>query len=170
MTTPNDPQQPDYGSYQYPAGTPGPAQAQNPAYGSSPAYGSGPVSGSTWAMAEQPNRLAPWALGVGILALLTGLSLFFTLFAFIPGLIGLVLSILALVRGRSLSGPSRRTGMSVVGLVLSVIAILLSVALWVLGGMLVSEVGIGDCLTLTDPAAQQQCMEDAINEWSGTTN
>ncbi|RSZ61661.1 hypothetical protein EAH68_12230 [Corynebacterium hylobatis] len=165
MTNPNDPQQkPDFGAYEYPSGTPGPKPGQPPA------YGSGPVSGSTWAMAETPNRVAPWALGLGILALVMAVSLFLTAFAFIPGIIGLILAIIAIVRGRSLSGPSRRTGMSVTGLVMSIIAIVLSVGFWVLMGLLVSESGISDCATLTDPAAQQQCLEDALNEWSGGTN
>jgi hypothetical protein len=167
MTTPNDPQQPDFGAYQYPSGTPGPAPGQNPAYGSTPGYGSGPVSGSTWAMAEQPNRVAPWALGLGIVALVMGVSIVLTGFAFIVGIIGLILAVIAIVRGRSLSGPSRRIGMSVAGLVMSVIAILLSIGFWVLMGMLVNESGISDCVSLTDPAAQQQCVEDALNQWSG---
>lgn len=171
MTNPNDPQQqPDFGAYQYPSGNPEQAPGQQPAYGSTPGYGSGPVSGSTWAMAETPNRVAPWALGVGILALLVAVSLFLTWLAFIPGVIGLILGVIAIVRGRSLSGPSRRTGMSVAGLVMSIIAIILSVVFWVLMGMLVSETGIDSCVTLTDPAAQQQCLEDALNEWSGATN
>lgn len=170
MTTPNDPQQPDFGAYQYPSGTPGPAPGQNPAFGSTPGYGAGPVSGSTWAMAEKPNRLAPWALGLGILALLMGVSLFLTGFAFIVGIIGVVVAVIAIVRGRSLSGPARRTGMSVTGLVLSVIAVILSVVFWVLMGVLLNETGISNCVSLTDPAAQQQCIEDAVNEWAGTVN
>ncbi|MCS5479117.1 hypothetical protein NYP18_05565 [Corynebacterium sp. YIM 101645] len=170
MTNPNDPQQPNFGAYQYPSGNPEQASGQPPAYGSTPGYGSGPVSGSTWAMAETPNRVAPWALGVGILALLMGVSIVLTAFAFIPGIIGLILGVIAIVRGRSLSGPARRTGMSVAGLVMSIIGILLSVVFWVLMSMLVTESGIGDCVTLTDPGAQQQCIEDALNEWSGGAN
>lgn len=170
MTNPNEPQQPDFGAYQYPSGNPEQVPGQPPAYGSTPGYGSVPVSGSTWAMAETPNRVAPWALGVGILALLMGISIFLTGFALIPGIIGLILGVIAIVRGRSLSGPARRTGMSVAGLVMSIIAIIFSVIFWVLIGMLVSESGVGDCVSLTDPAAQQQCIEDALNEWSGTTN
>lgn len=171
MTTPNDPQQqPDYSAYEYPSGTPGPAPGQNPAFGSTPAYGSAPVPGSSWAMAEKPNSLAPWALGVGILALLMGISIFLSGFAFLAGIVGVILAAIAIARGRKLSGPSRRMGMSVTGLVMSIIAIVVSVVFWVLIAMLVSSSGISDCVSVTDPDAQQQCVEDALNEWAGSSN
>lgn len=172
---PDDPKQPDNDAYRYPFGeepvadTGAGAGPADPGYGApgygSAGYGAGP-GGSTWAMHEEKNRVAPWCLGVGILALVGGISIFFTALAFLVGIVGVILGIVALVRGRKIEGPGRRTGMSVVGIVLSVVSIGLSVLFWVLMGIFASETGIADCMSLTDPAEQQACVEDSVNEWA----
>lgn len=166
MTHPNDPQQPDYGAYEYPTGSPDPAPGQTPGYGQAPAYGAAGGVGSTWAMAEEKNRVAPWALGLGILALLMGVSVLFSGFAFLAGGIGLILAIIALVRGRGINGPARRTGMSVAGLVMSVIGIVLSIVFWVVIGAFLTETGISECMSISNPDAQRICLEDALDEWA----
>ena len=173
MSNPNDPRQPghpDYDAYQYPTGSPEPTAGQTPSYGQTPSASTGTPgyagAQSTWAMEEERNRVAPWALGLGIIALIMGLSLILSGFAFIAGGIGLVLAVIALVRGRRIEGPGRRTGMSVTGLVLSAVGIILSIVFWVVASVLLTQSGIGECMDITDPAQQQQCVEDALNQWA----
>lgn len=183
MSTPfnqNDPDRPDtpgkqpnYDAYRYPSGGDNAAAQPGAGYGGYPepapaygaaGYGAGP-GGSTWAVEEEKNRVAPWALGVGIVALIGGLSLLFSGFAFLIGLIGLILAIVAIVRARRIQGPGRRMGMSVAGLILSVIAIALSVLFWVFVGFIISETGMMECFEISDPAQQQTCLENSFNEW-----
>lgn len=170
MTIPNDPQQPDYGAYQYPTGSPEPVAGQTPSYGATSFGSTGATgyagAGSSWAMEEERNGVAPWALGLGILALVMGLSLILTGFAFIAGGIGLIVAIIAIVRGRRINGPGRRTAMSVTGLVLAAVGILLSIVFWAVITAVVTQSGIGECASLTDPDAQRVCVEDALNEWA----
>ncbi|GAB3702026.1 DUF4190 domain-containing protein [Corynebacterium nasicanis] len=147
-----------------------PQRPAGDAYGGSGGYdGYGgyqePVGGATWAVDAPKNKVAPWALGVGILALIAGISVFFSGAAFIVGLIGVILAVVALARGRSIPAPGRRTGMSVAGLVLSIIAIVLSVIFWVIVVVVFRETGMATCLELTDPAQQQTCIENSLNEW-----
>lgn len=67
-----------------------------------------------WASADKrQNGLATWALSLGIVAALMGMSLVLTAFAWIPALIGLVLGIMAVVKARKITGDGRRMGMSV---------------------------------------------------------
>ncbi|QGU04782.1 hypothetical protein [Corynebacterium comes] len=170
MTTPNDPQQPDYGAYQYPTGSPEPLAGQTPSYGVTPSGSTGATGyagvGSSWAMEEERNRVAPWALGLGILALVMGLSLILTGLAFIAGGIGLIVAIIAIVRGRRINGPGRRTAMSVTGLVLSAVGIILSIVFWAVVTAVVTQSGISECAGLTDPDSQRICVEDALSEWT----
>lgn len=170
MTTPNDPQQPDYGAYEYPTGYPEPVAGQTPSYGAAPFASTGATgyagASSTWAVEEESNRVAPWALGLGILALIMGVSLILSGFAFIAGGIGVIVAIIALVRGGRIAGPGRRTAMSVTGLILSVVAVILSIVFWVIVSVVISESGIGECMGITDPDAQRVCVEDALNQWA----
>lgn len=174
MTNPKDPQEPDYGAYRYPASSPEPAAGQTPSYGSYDSRDATPHAytgttgyagvDSTWAMAKDRNRVAPWALGLGILALIMGVSIFLSGFAFIPGAIGIIVAVVAIVRGRRLGAAGRRTAMSVTGLILAAVGVILSIVFWVVVSVLVSESGIGECMNITDPDAQRICVEDAINE------
>ncbi|HHU68109.1 DUF4190 domain-containing protein [Corynebacterium sp.] len=163
--TPGTP--PNYEAYRYPSGG---AEATPSVPSAEPAYGAGYGGyssdvGTTWAVDEEKNGVAPWALGLGILALVMGLSLVATAFAFLAGLVGLIVGVVALVRGRRINGPGRRTGMSVGGLVLSIIAIGLSIIFWVVFGVIMADSGMADCLSITDPAQRQECVERAIDTW-----
>ncbi|AGF72654.1 hypothetical protein [Corynebacterium halotolerans] len=189
MTNPSDPRDPgpgpgsgptDYGAYQYPVGGSGPQPGNGYQGGHQDGFSShqaypGASSGSheqfnyggagTWAINEEKNSVAPWALGVSILAVVVGLTIIGAPLAFIPGLIGLVLGIIGVVRARRIRGPRRRMGMSVTAIVLSVIAVLMTVALVVLA-FFVAGSGAMDCFMLSTPEEQQACLD----EWARSTN
>jgi len=164
---------PNYEAYRYPSGgadatpAPTPVPPTDPGYAGYGGYGSagGSDAASTWAVDERKNGVAGWALGVGILSLLVAVSVVATAFAVIFGLVGLIIGIIALVRGRRINGPGRRTGMAVTGLVLSLIAIGLSVIFWVLMAVVLSDTGMMDCISISDPTERQQCVERAIDTW-----
>lgn len=173
------PTPPNYEAYRYPSGgaestppTP-PAPPSEPGYGGYSAYGSpasdpgygGSGAASTWAVDEKKNGVSPWALGLGILGLIMGLSILATGIAFVVGLIGLIVGLVALVRGRRINGPGRRTGMAVVGLVLSVITIGLSIVFWVVFGVIMADTGMMDCINITDSTERQECVERSIDTW-----
>ncbi|MDO5511981.1 hypothetical protein [Corynebacterium sp.] len=170
------PEQPNYDAYQYPSSGDNTSQQGGAGYGGydNPAYTQGAYSdagyggapgGAGWALNEEKNRVAPWALGVGIVALIAAISMFFTAFAVLIGLIGLIISIVALVRSRRIQGPGRRTGMSVAGLVLSIIAIVISILFWVFVGGLITQSGMLECFELTDTNQQQACVEESLDSW-----
>lgn len=177
---PEQPEQPDYDTYRYPSGgetTPGAGASasneyagyggyQEPAYGAA-GYGAGP-GGSTWAMEAEKNGVAPWALGIGILSLIVGVSMIFSGLAFLPGIIGLIVSIVAIVKARKLQGPGRRMGMSVAGLILSILAIVASILFWLLAVFILNDSGVMECFSITDPAAQQTCINDALDTWANS--
>lgn len=161
------PTPPNYEAYRYPSGgaesTP-PTPPTPPAPPSEPGYG-GSGAASTWAVDEKKNGVAPWALGLGILGLIMGLSILASGIAFVVGLIGLIVGLVALVRGRRINGPGRRTGMAVVGLVLSVITIGLSIVFWVVFGVIMADTGMMDCINITDSTERQECVERSIDTW-----
>jgi len=171
MTTPNDPNQPNYDAYRYPETpnqTPGQTPGQTPPqdnYGGYQSTYDAPPAGN-WAVDAARNGVAPWALGVSILALVMTVSIFLTAFAAPVALIALILAIVALVKSRKITGPYARKGMSITALVLSIIALVLSVLFWVVITVFLSESGVMDCFTLTDPAAQQACVDQALNDLS----
>lgn len=167
MTTPNDPNQPNYDAYRYPE-TPDQTPGQTPQqdnYGSYQSAYDAPPAGN-WAVDAQRNGVAPWALGLAILALVMTVSIFLTAFAAPVALIALIVAIIALVKSRKITGPYARKGMSITALVLSIIALVLSVLFWVVITVFVSESGLMDCVTLSDPAAQQACVDDVMNSMS----
>ncbi|GAB2499520.1 hypothetical protein CATRI_07550 [Corynebacterium atrinae] len=174
MTNPYDSQQPekdatpDVGNYQAPSSEPTDfAATSSTPYGSynSGAAGYAGTSGNSgWATAdERKNAVAPWALGVGIFAILAGVSIIGSGLSFVPGLIGLILGIIAVVKGRGIQGPGRRMGMSVTSIILSILAILATIAFWLIATYVMNETGMADCMSIQDPAAQQACIEDAAN-------
>ena len=94
-----------------------------------------------------------------------GLSIIASGFAFIAGAIGIIVGAVALLRGRNINGPGRRTGMSVAGIVLSAIAVALSVLFWVMVTVFMSQTGMSECISLTDPDEQRACVERSLDEW-----
>lgn len=151
MTTPNDNNQnSELPSYSDIAGSGSGATADLP-YSEAAAYNSGNT------IPGKKNPLAPWALGAGILTLVAVVSFFFTGFAFIPGIVGIILSTIALVQGKKYAPQDSRKVLSIIGLVLSIIGTLISIVAIIMAMAL-----FGDCLTYSDPVQQQQCFQDKL--------
>ena len=106
------------------------------------------------AQQETKNPVAPWALGIGILSLVGSLIV---LGSFL-GLIGFVVAIVSLVKGRKRQPENRRTVMSVVGLVTSILAVLVGFIIMLVGFKLIEETGVIDCVE------QHGNNEDAIEQ------
>lgn len=130
-----------------------------------PGYGQGYQGAGDWgAAAAQKSKLAPWVLGVGIIALL---SCLFVIPPVVLGPIGIILGIVALVTARKLPKEARRTWMSVTGLVLSVLSLLFFVVLAVAVMGIFDSANLEECMNITDPAEQQKCVEDNVNSSFG---
>ena len=147
------------------AGYTGYGAAGTPGATGTPGYGQGYQGAGDWgAAAAQKSKLAPWALGVGIIALL---SCLFVIPPVVLGPIGIILGIVALVTARKLPKEARRTWMSVTGLVLSVLSLLFIVVLAVIGVGIFNSANLEECMNITDPAEQQKCVEDNVNSSFG---
>lgn len=117
------------------------------------------------------NGFAPWALGLGIASVVMVVTFLVAPLAVVPGIIGIVLGILALRRVRACRPEVARKGMSITGLVLSIIGTLLgivfAVGLFVLGSAIVDEVGpiVEECEASTNSEAElQRCLESRFTE------
>lgn len=173
----------DYSSYRYPAGDAEPTQSAAGGPGGYEAYGTYGVGGrqtgrpdagyagvaphdqfsyggvGDWGEQEKKNSVAPWALAASLLGFLAGLTVIGAVLSFLPGVIGLILGIIGIVRASRIRGPRRRMGMSVVAVVFSVLAILMTVGLLAFAAFL-SDSGAMDCLMLPAPEQQTACLED----------
>lgn len=165
---------PDYGSYgstggagggeQFSGGYPGTGAAQDP-YGTN--YGGGFENSP---MNVKKNKLAGWALGLGIASIVVFLTVFtgplavLILAAPFIAVAGLIVSIVALIRGKNYQGSNKRTGWSVGGLILSIISLII-VAFFTILVVLFLNSGIMDCFTENSTTATQQaCVEQFMNE------
>lgn len=77
-------------------------------------------------VAEEKNKLAAWALGLGIASVVLLLTIVLPL---LVGLVGIVLGIMAVRSAKKNTTQGRRMGMSVAGLVLSAVSFVLSIAM-----------------------------------------
>ncbi|MFP7364687.1 hypothetical protein SFC07_02720 [Corynebacterium callunae] len=175
MTTPN-----------YPYGEPNDPQSQgnNLNYGSySGNYGgtageTPQINGSAYAggFENSPlnvgdNKIAKWALGLGIAALITLLAAFggplaiLSLLSPILAIAGIIVSIIALAKGRKFTGAAKRRGFSITGLTLSIVTLVIIVVSVIAITVLVSNSGILDCFNgeNADVTAQQLCVEETLN-------
>lgn len=180
MTNPHDPHNQGPGENDPYRGADNPAPGQYPGPGGAgygdPGYGGQGYGGANqpggaefggagaWAVDAPTNTVAPWALGVSIFAVIAGLSIIGTAFAVVPGLIGLVLSIIAIVKARRIQGPRRRMGMSVTSLVLSVLAMLMTVLFFVIIGAIFQGSGLMDCLELPTAEQQEACVNQLLDD------
>nr|WP_256270219.1 hypothetical protein [Corynebacterium diphtheriae] len=98
--------------------------------------------------------IAVWALVIGIIALV---SLLLVVPPLLLGPIGIIISIIALLRGKKRPKELRCTWMSVVGLITSILALAGSI-----GVMFLGDTGADKCLNMHDPAQQQACMEKTL--------
>ena len=91
--------------------------------------------------------------------------------AWLPALVGLILSIIAVLRAKKIQGPYRRMGMSVASLIISG----LTTALFVIGiiGFSILMANSGEAIQKcqndypTNSSAQQQCINDAVQDALG---
>ena len=149
MTTPNDPHTPGNGKNS--DGTEGAVY---------PAYAGGGVSEP---QTEKKSVIAVWALVIGIIALV---SLLLVVPPLLLGPIGIIVSIIALLKGKKRPKELRRAWMSIAGLITSIIALILSVAFLIylythIGWTMTPDPEM--CTTIDDPAQKQACMEDSLN-------
>ena len=132
-------------------------------YPSAPAYGGVEI--------QERNTLAPWALGLSIAAIVFAISIIGLIIAWLPALVGLILSIIAVLRAKKIQGPYRRMGMSVASLIISG----LTTALFVIGiiGFSILMANSGEAIQKcqndypTNSSAQQQCINDAVQDALG---
>lgn len=156
---------PDYGSYSAGASD---WDATQPYQGSSTTSPGGGFENSP--MNTKPNRLAAWALGLGIASIVALLTVFagplavLILLAPFLAVAGVIVSIVALIRGKRFQGAGKRTGWSVGGLILSVISLLIVVFFAVVVVAFLNS-GIMDCFVDNpDTASQQACVQQFLNE------
>lgn len=115
------------------------------------------------------NKTAAWALGLGIASILSLLIMLIPVVGLI-GLLapaiavaGIIVAIVALVKGKNYQGANKRTAWSIGGLVMSILTLVLIAVVIIVAVVFISDSGIIDCVTNnTDPVVQQACMEDAM--------
>lgn len=149
MTTPNDPHTPGNGKNS--------DSTEGAVY---PAFAGG---GDGYSPAEKKSVIAVWALIIGIIALV---SLLLVVPPLLLGPIGIIVSIIALLKGKKRPKELRRAWMSIAGLITSIIALILSVAFLIylythIGWTMTPDPEM--CTTIDDPAQKQACMEDSLN-------
>lgn len=111
---------------------------------------------------QQPrNKLAPWALGLSIIALVCSMSMLGYVFGVSLGIVGLVLGIVALLKAGKLTGTYRRRGMAVSSIVLSVLALAIGV---VFGFLVLSFLGdaVDQCGDVPEDQIQD-CVTDILH-------
>lgn len=149
MTTPNDPHAPGNGKNS--------DSTEGAVY---PAFAGG---GDGYSSAEKKSVIAVWALVIGIIALV---SLLLVVPPLLLGPIGIIVSIIAWLKGKKRPKELRCAWMSIAGLITSIIALILSVAFLIylythIGWTMTPDPEM--CTTIDDPAQKQACMEDSLN-------
>lgn len=152
---------PTAGGTGYPAGG-GYQDAYNQGYGGG--FENSPMNATK-------NKTAAWALGLGIASVVSLLLILIPvvgligLFAPFIAVAGIIVAIIALVKGKKYQGSNKRTGWSIGGLVLSILTLAIIAVVIIGAAVWFSNSGIMDCVTDNmDPAAQQACIEQSINE------
>ena len=144
---------PSYGQY--------PTQGQNvQAYGGVPQYGQ---YDSPFAVEDtRKNGVAIAALVFALLALVMLISVALSIFAFIPGLIGVILSFVALSKAKKIAGNGRRKGMSIAALVVSALVTVFSGVIVGLG--VVVGLDLWQACQGLNEAQLTECVNDYVNE------
>lgn len=110
------------------------------------------------------NSVAPWALAIGLLALLTVVVV---LPPVVLGPIGIILSFVALSQAKKRVGDDRRMGMSIAGLILSVLATIAGI-IFLLGTLaFMKDTGANECVGSGDMAAVQECVKERVSSYNG---
>ncbi|AKK06107.1 hypothetical protein CMUST_08950 [Corynebacterium mustelae] len=146
----------DYGAGNYNSGAYGAGDATAYAF---------PDTDNTLVTAK--NGLALAGLIVSLVALLFLVSVLGTVFAWIPGIIGLILSIIALAKAKNYVPPNGRKGMAIAGLIVSIIVTLISGFL-AFSAYLVYSKSMEACSQYSnDPDAFSQCVAEFMAEQTG---
>ncbi|MBG9253288.1 DUF4190 domain-containing protein [Corynebacterium diphtheriae bv. mitis] len=152
MTTPND---------SYPAG--------EPQFGNDLGSGGYPTAGypTDLPIDEQlpmKNALAPWTLGLAIVSVVVLLSIFGTIFAWIPAVISVILAIVSLIKLRKMPlGSEPRKGMTISALIIGLVVTIISVAVAILLVAVLKDT-LGECASLETSEQQQECVNQKVNE------
>lgn len=145
-----------------------PAQsgASLPAYGQVyGAFDNVPLPESYRELREGKNG---WALSAFIIGILSVVSVIVVFGPLIVGTLGVIVAIVALVRGRGFARAGRRTWMSVTGLVLSILSFILMVIVLTLFLGALEDAGVTSCVTDGASSDQiSQCVVDRMNSYSG---
>lgn len=113
------------------------------------------------------NHIAPWVLGLSILALLATISIIGVVLGAPLALVTLIFSIIAIVKARKIDGPFRRMGMSVTALILSLLTVIIT-AVATFGGIAVVSQLSGDCKQYQDDkSAMEQCVQKSMKDRFG---
>lgn len=75
-------------------------------------------------------------------------------------LAGVIVAIIALVKAKNFVPANRRKGFAITGLILSILTLILLAIGVILILVVFSSSGLSECATLTDPAAQEQCIQE----------
>lgn len=104
------------------------------------------------------NDVAPWALGVTLTAIFLTFSVFGALFSWLVALVGLALSIAAIVRAKNVQGPFQRIGVSVTALILSILHVLGIVVIFAVFFLVFQS-------AVTSPSSVLECYEQYTNSY-----
>lgn len=148
-------------------------QAYGSGYGQAPGSNQGDLypefngEQAGWALDQKKNPLAPWALGLGIAALVLTITVIGAFISWIVAIAGIVLGIVALVKAKDYGEDGKRKVFSIIGIVLSALSLLL-----IVGGMMGLAAIFGPTAEnceqhQDDPTAFQRCLEDDIEQRFG---
>lgn len=172
MTTPQDPfgppgeSTPDSGPGSAGQPAPGSPYGQQPQYGEQPQYGGQPQYGQQ-PYGSQPGYGGPKKNGLGIAALVVGILALLSSVSIIGGILfGLAAIVLGFLgRAKAKRGEADNGGMALAGIILGAIGLVLSLAFIAFGVAIFQSSGgqdLVDCLEQAtgDPAAEQLCQEE----------
>lgn len=115
--------------------------------------------------AEEKNKLAALALGLGIASVVLLLTIVLPL---LVGLVGIVLGIMAVRSAKKNTTQGRRMGMSVAGLVLSAVSFVLSIAMTIALVTFVAPLfgEINDCANQYPKGSSEldQCVQEVLEK------
>ncbi|MEZ2122240.1 MULTISPECIES: hypothetical protein [unclassified Corynebacterium] len=110
------------------------------------------------------NAIAPWALGVAIIALLI---CWVPVFNWLLAAIGVILGIVGIIKAKGVTGSKNGKGLSIAAIIISVVAIILSVVLaWALVQFIGTEniESITECNSIEDTTERERCIEERAEQ------
>src|SRR5699024_17204 len=131
---------------------------QEPGYGGYQQY-QGYAGGQVNDAPVKKSGMALAAFIIGIISLLAMI----TSFSIIPGIVGVIVASIALVRNRKKPKPARRTWMCVLGLISSLFGIVVTLSIFGVMFAFMREPAVQACIERTNSSEElQACIESAI--------